>query len=294
MDHDENKINTAIPFDCDSYRDSGVNLSFLDSGTSKPPLHLYHANGFPVSVYLPFMTRLAEDFRVVGLGLRGQDAQAEGNSSWHQIARDLINFLHARQLGPVLGIGHSVGGATTMLAAVERPDLFSKLILIDPVIFTYKELFPKAIMRLTGKKQTFSPAVRARARRCHWADRDEMYGYLQTKSLFKRFDDTYLKSYVTYGVVQSQNGGVELLCPPEAEARIFENYPLNIWSKIKRLKVPTLIIRGENSDVLSEPAVTMFCRKASQATSVVVKDAGHLIPMEKPDELIGLIRDFAN
>lgn len=293
MERDDNKINPDIPFECDSYSGNGVNLSYLDSGTTKPALHLYHANGFPVSVYLPFMARLTEDFRVVGLGLRGQDAQAAGNTSWYQIARDLVGFLHCRQLGPVIGVGHSVGGVTTMLAAVERPNLFSKLILIDPVIHLYKNLFSMALRRITGRKHTYLPAVRARRRRSHWKDRDALYAYLQTKSLFKRFDDAYLRAYVTYGVVPAADGGVELLCPPEAEARIYESYPLNIWSKIKRLQVPTLIIRGEHSYILTETAVNRFCRKASEVKATTIKDAGHLIPMEKPDELLDLIKDFA-
>ena len=51
-----------IPFDCADYSVDGLKLSFLDSGGTKPPLHFYHANGFPVSMYLPLMIELAQDF----------------------------------------------------------------------------------------------------------------------------------------------------------------------------------------------------------------------------------------
>ncbi|SHO44092.1 alpha/beta fold hydrolase [Desulfopila aestuarii] len=292
MNQDTTPKLIEIPFDCDSYNVSGINLSFLDSGGDKPPLHFYHANGFPVSVYLPMMIRLTEHYRVIGLGLRGQDAQTAGNTSWHQVAEDLISFLDDQQLGPVLGVGHSVGGVATMFAAARRPDLFSRIILIDPVILPYTSVAALAVMRLFGKKKNFFPAKRARARRNGWTDRFELYEYLKTKSLFKRFDDTYLKSYVTYGFKPADGGGVELLCPPEAEARIFENYPLDVWFWVQRLKIPVLIVRGEYSDVLFERTVIRICRKAENASSYLMEGAGHLIPMEKPDELIHLIEDF--
>lgn len=281
---------TATPFDCDSYNINGVSLSFLDSGGEKPPLHFYHANGFPVSVYLPLLTRLTAHYRVIGLGIRGQDAQTVGNTSWHQIAKDLIGFLDKKQLGPVVGVGHSVGGVATMIASAQRPDLFSKTILIDPVIQPYRSVISLAINRLLGKKNHSLLARLARVRRHQWPNRDEVYEYFKNKSLFERFDDEYLKSFVTYGVKPSASGGVELVCPPEEEARIFENYPIDVWCWIGRLKTPVRIIRGEHSDVLTEAAAKRFCRKNANAESFTVKGADHLIPMEKPDELITLLR----
>ncbi|WP_136806569.1 alpha/beta fold hydrolase [Desulfosediminicola flagellatus] len=279
----------AIPFNCDSYIVNGISLSFLDSGGEKPPLHFYHANGFPVSVYLPLLIKLTKHFRVVGLSIRGQDSQTAGNTSWHRIADDLIGFLDAKQLSPVLGVGHSVGGVTTMIAAAKRPDLFSKIILIDPVIHPYNSLLSQAVMRVLGKKSRFMLARLARARRRHWANREEVYNYFKGKSLFKRFNDEYLRSYVTYGVRPSASGGMELLCPPEAEARTFENYPLDVWFWVQRLKTHALILRGEYSEVLTDDSVNRFCRKTTSAESCLVQGAGHLIPMEKPEEVIAII-----
>ena len=293
MVHDPTLNNPKIPFNCDSYRIDGINLSFLDSGGEKPPLHFYHANGFPISTYLPLLTSLTEGYRVIGLGLRGQDAQSSGNTSWHHVAEDLISFLDAHKLGPVLGVGHSVGGVATLIAAAKRPDLFSRVILIDPVIHSRKYLLGLTIKHLLARKQSSLMAQRARIRKYQWTDRNEFYEYCKTKNLFSRFDDIFLKSYVTYGAKPASDGGIELLCPPEAEARIFENYPSDVWSWIARLKVPALIIRGEYSDVLSEKCVAQFCRKAVNAESFLMPGAGHLIPMEKPKELLAVIKAFS-
>lgn len=281
------------PFHCDSHPVSGASLSYLDSGGDKPPLHFYHANGFPVSVYLPFMTRLSEDYRVMAMGVRGQDAQTESNTSWHAVASDLISFLDARKAGPIIGVGHSVGGVATMMAAARRPDLFSKIILIDPAILPYRYVTYMTVIRVLGQKGRFFLAQRARSRKNGWTDHQAAYDYFKDKSLFKNFDEDYLRSYVTYGLKPSPQGGVELLCPPEAEARIFENYPLDVWFWPKRVTVPALIIRGEHSDVLFDRSVRRFCAQCPGTRSHLVLGAGHLVPMEKPDEVLSVIRPFA-
>ncbi|KUG08722.1 alpha/beta fold hydrolase [Solirubrum puertoriconensis] len=45
-------------------------------------------------------------------------------------ASDLAEVLHALHLTEVVGVGHSVGGMIAMLAAIQNPELFSKLVLI--------------------------------------------------------------------------------------------------------------------------------------------------------------------
>ena len=46
-----------------------------------------------------------------------------------RVALDLAGFLETREVGPVIGVGHSIGAVTTMLCAARRPDLFSCIIL---------------------------------------------------------------------------------------------------------------------------------------------------------------------
>lgn len=281
-------------FDCDSHEIMGVNLSYLDSGGEKTPLHFYHANGFPVSVYIPFMDKLADDYRVMGLSQRGQDSQTEGNVTWLGAGLDLIDFLDSKNLKEIIGVGHSIGAVATMMAACLRPDLFKKLILIDPVMLPYKYIAAMAFIRLIGKKELFVLAKRARARKNLWTSRTEAYEYFKGKKLFKNFEDEYIRSYVTYGLKEAEKGGVELVCPPDAEAKIFENYPLDAWLWPNKITTKTLIIRGEHSDVLFDGTIKRFCRKSKFASPYTVKGAGHLIPMEKPDEIIGLINKFVN
>lgn len=281
-------------FHCDSHQVDGLNLSYLDSGGERPPLHFYHANGFPISVYIPFMRILTERFRVLGMGLRGQDAQTEGNSSWHSAADDLIDFLDKRQLRGTIGVGHSVGAVATMIAAARRPELFSKIVLIDPVLLPWRYLFFMAFIRLINRKDLFFLARLARNRRSRWQDRQEAYEYFKTKSLFKNFEEAFFDAYITFGLKPSQDGRVELLCPKDAEARLFEFLPLDIWFWPKKITIPTLIVRGAQSNTLLETELIRFCRKCKSAKARTVENAGHLVPMEASQAVADIIMDFTS
>ncbi len=280
-------------FDCGSLQIEGQVLSYLESGGEGQHVHFYHANGFPVSTYLPFLELLTEQYNVLGLGIRGQDGQSEGPTSWLEVADDLIHFLDSKNLGPIIGIGHSIGAVATLFASIKRPDLFSKIVLIDPVLIPWRYIIPFSLIKMIGRKDLFFLAKLARKRRSTWESKEEAYSYFKEKPLFSNFEDDFLRSYVTYGLKPSTNGEIELVCPSESEARIFESYPLNIWFWVSRNKTPTLILRGEHSDTLNADSVKRFCRKSKQVDSVVVEGAGHLIPMEKPTKVVELIKQFA-
>ncbi len=285
-------MDRQIPFECSDYSVEGMKMSFLDSEGTKPPLHFSHANGFPVSMYLPLMTVLARDFRVMGLSLRGQDGLSEGISSWHRVALDLAGFLETRGAGPVVGVGHSIGAVTTMLCAARRPDLFSGILLLDPALISRKAVSLFRWARLLGQKRRFPPAARARSRRNGWQDRQEALDYFRGKVMFEGWKEEYLRAYVTYGLRPAGDRGTALICPPEAEARGFENSPTDIWPWPRKLRTPTLLVRGEHSEVLTADTCKRFCRLCPQAQTAVVEGAGHFIPMQRPDETIRHIKDF--
>lgn len=283
-----------IPFDCAEFSEGGRRISYLDSGGEKPPLLFYHANGFPVSVYLPLLEELAQGFRVLGLTLGGQDGLSEGLLSWQRPAADLNGFLQRLGAGPVVGVGHSIGAVCTLFAAVRQPDLYSRVVLLDPVLLPGKVVLLTRFLRLAGMKHRFPLARRARARRKDWPGRREALEYFRGKSLFQGWEPRFLETYVTYGLVPGRDGGVTLLCPPEAEARGFENYPVDVWRWPRRLRVPVLIVRGENSDVLTQDSYERFLRLCRGAEGLLLPGAGHLFPMQKPGETIRLIREFAS
>jgi pimeloyl-ACP methyl ester carboxylesterase len=268
-------------------------LPYIDTGGNGPLLHLSHANGLPAFAYEPLIEDLARDFRVVALGHRGQLGGASEIKDWHQLARDIIAFLEWLDAGKAYHIGHSIGAVTGMFAAARRPDLFSRLLMIDPVLLSSKICAQIRVARLLGLKGYHPLAKRARNRRNAWADKQEAFEFFKTRSLFKTWREDFLRSYVEHCLVPAPHGGgVVLLCPPEAEARGFENYSPDVWAWPARVTSFTMILRGEHSDTLTPDCFDRFRRLCRGCASLEVKGAGHLIPMEKPDKTLGIIRKF--
>jgi pimeloyl-ACP methyl ester carboxylesterase len=72
---------------------------------------------------------------------------------------------------------------------------------------------------------------------------------------------------------------------------LFEPVPA-LWPQFEALKrVPTLVLRGENSDVLSEATVDEMRRRHPALASVIVANQGHA-PLLKDSPTIEAIRQF--
>ena len=96
--------------------------------------------------------------------------------------------------------------------------------------------------------------------------------------------------YLDHGMKPGENGGFRLTCPPRKEAALFMgSHHYDPWPLFPDVSCPVLIVGGETSYVTNlEEAAAAFPR----ASHRLVKGAGHLLPMEKPGEITGMIKDF--
>ena len=74
--------------------------------------------------------------------------------------------------------------------------------------------------------------------------------------------------------------GVTLRFSGEWEACVYRSPP-SLWSKLGRLTVPVHILGGQSSYVLTSSVVERLSNYSN--LEVEMMDAGHLLPMEKPD-----------
>lgn len=254
----------------------------LDLGGEGQLVQMLHANAYTPECYTKFLQPFVDKSSV---GLYRQRPLWHGESPkqlkhWSLFADDLIDMMDASGQKGVIGMGHSLGGVATFLASLKRPDLFSQLILIDPVFIgnsmsSLLSLMPKAL------KYKLLPIIKIAAnRRNHWPSRKDVRAHLGSKKVFQRFDDDVFDDFINYGIVD-QADGVGLAYPREWEAKVYETAP-NIWEYLKKSKVPTHIIKAEYSNVISTKAWTRIKRTMSNATFYEMKGCGHLVPFEKP------------
>jgi pimeloyl-ACP methyl ester carboxylesterase len=266
----------------------------IDYGGDGPYLHLAHANGFPPGAYRLLVSLLAENYRVLCLPSRPlwADSRPESVPNWHVMADDLIYGLDDMGLSGIVGVGHSMGGDLTLWAAVSRPDLFRSVVLIDPVILPPTWLWMVRVFRWLSLRRRLPMVQGALRRRSAWPCRQACYDHYRGKRFFAQWSDASLWAYVEAGTRERAEGGVTLSYSPEWEAHIFATVPVDIWRAVPKLRIPALVVRGERSNTFVQESQARMERLLPQARYVVIPDAGHLAPMERPEAVAVAILSF--
>jgi pimeloyl-ACP methyl ester carboxylesterase len=270
-------------------------IPYLDWGGQGRLLHFSHANGFPPGTYNAFVAYLTPHFRMLGMECRALWAaqQPQRFGHWREMGEDLAGFLHELGLSDVIAAGHSLGAVTSLYCAVAHPHLVRALILIDPVILPPWLFLLRPALAVLGLSRPVGLAAQARRRRVEWPSREVLLRAYRSAPVFERWQEPFLRDYVTAGTVEDGSGGVRLVYPREWEARIFETPPLDVWWVMPRLRrLPVLVIRGQHSVTCRRD--TMRCMRwlLPQARFMEMPGADHFVPMCKPAETASAIVDF--
>jgi pimeloyl-ACP methyl ester carboxylesterase len=257
-------------------------------------IHLAPANGFPPATYRELAQGLVGRYHVLALMPRPlwPGSRPESAPDWHPLAGDLIQGLDELGLRGIVGIGHSIGGVLTLWAAIERPDLFRAVVLIDPVILPPSWLLLVRLGRRLGLARRIPLVQAALRRRRAFPSRQACFEHYRGKPLFARWPDAAVWDYVEGGTRARADGGVELVYPPEWEAHIFATTPTDVWRSMSRLSVPALVLRGELSQTFVPAAQERMVRLLPRARFVAIPGAGHLAPMERSDDVASAILAF--
>ena len=254
-----------------------------------------HANGFPVESYKPLLDRLNESFQIAGWEARPlvQGTDPQDISGWQDLADDIRLGIENRFSGPVIGVGHSLGGVLNLLAAVSSPKLYRALVLLDPVIFSGARSMIWGQMKRWGQAHKMPLMAGALRRRDAWPDRETVRQSWTGKTAFEGWTDEAFSAYLDAGLEEdSASKGVRLRYPKAWEARIFEVGPHDVWSEISRIRVPVLVLRGEHSDTFTAGAARKFERKAPNGVCRIVEGTGHMLPMQRPEVVAEMIEEW--
>ena len=271
-----------------------IPLYDFNPGSEKPLLHLAHANGFPPVTYRQALEPLFPHFHVVSFPfrpLRG-DTPPGWLKSWAQLADDLLEGLKGMGGSPAMGVGHSLGGAVTLYAAVRQPALFSKVVLLDPTLLSPKLLWQIRLWKLVGFEARSFLVKGALKRKRAWENQEEAYGHFRGRKLFQNWSDEMVRTYTESITGPSPAGGVQLIYPPEWEARIYETIPTDVWRFVERLPQPTLVVRGEYSSTFTAASEEAFRKRKPDTDFRIIPGAGHLVAQEKPDETSKILVEF--
>jgi pimeloyl-ACP methyl ester carboxylesterase len=245
--------------------------------------------------------------RLVFYDQRGHGSSGRGrseNSTIEQLARDLAAVLEARvPRGPVVLVGHSMGGMTIMGLAALHPELFGSKVGGSKVVgvalistssgnlanldFGLPALLTRvraAVLPVAAWTMRRRPAIAERTRRMA---ADIVSAATRSLSFAGGDVDPTLGHYVDAMIAGT---------PVDV---IAEFYPalagLDHTGSLKPLReVPTLVLTGNRDKLIPKEHSERIVELLPDADFVVVPEAGHMVLLEKPDEvssaLTGLLR----
>lgn len=262
---------------------------------NKDIIQFSHANGFPGSTYASLFQALEDEYEIHFIDTLGHTSQYPVTNNWKLLVKELINEIETSTLKKnkdhhtsVIGMGHSLGAAITLFAAIERPELFKALVLLEVPLFS----LPKAIMVRLLKKinriDWITPGVHAKRRRNHFNSKEEALDYFRTRPLYKNFSESSLEDFVNHGMV-SRNNHWELKFNPKVEAEIYQTLPHDYADYKQKLKCPSVAIIGKDTDILHGIDIHYM----EKHFGIIVKkiSGGHLFPFEHPELTAQVVKE---
>lgn len=255
-------------------------------GSMSPPTLVFsHANGFPARSYRKMFSFLEPHFTILHIDRLGHDPRYPVSDGWPHLVAELVDFVSRRAAGPVIGAGHSLGGYLSFLAAVQRPDLFASIVLLDSPMLGFWTGSAFAMIKRFGLADRVTPAGVTRERRREWASLQDAEKYFTTRKAFRSFDPDCIRDYLEAGTLHA-DGRVRLAFDPDVEYRIYRAIPHDFAAYLPRLRVPAGFIGGRQSNEIKRVGLRLT-RRHFRVDQV---EGGHLFPLEYPQSAADALR----
>lgn len=268
----------------------GVTIAMHDFGGTGSPVLLSHATGFHAHCWEPLATELSSAHHVMGLDHRGYgDAQTvdPATITWRPYGHDALaaaRYQCERDKAPIVGVGHSMGGASLLMAAHQEPHLFKALFVFEPIVFPplpYGE----------GNEENRNPlAGGARKRRSTFPSFEAALENYSAKPPLNSFHPQAREAYVRHGFKPTASGEVELKCLPEHEARTYETGGSSgAWDDLPHITVPVWVISGAPAPMQPSSFAIKVAEHLPNSTYVQYDNMGHFGPLEHPEVIAQLV-----
>lgn len=249
-------------------------------GAGKRPMLFAHGFGCDQNMWRFVEPAFREDFQTVlfdHVGAGRSDGRAYDRRKYSDLrgyAADILEICDELDLEDVVFVGHSVSAMMGLLAATERPSLFSKLVLIGP-----------------------SP--------CYINDDEYVGGFSRgdIEGLLESLDSNYLgwsavMAPTIMGNADRPELGEELtnsFCRTDPEvAKHFAHVTFlsDNRADLSRVKTPSLVLQC-SQDPIAPLAVGEFVHKNLAGSKLVIMQAtGHCPNLSAPEETIRAMRAF--
>ena len=263
----------------------GLRFHYRDWACDKPgarDLVLLHGYTGHARSWDAFARAMAENYRVLALDQRGH-----GESQWAspdaygtpEMVEDLKAFVAAMGLDDFSLLGLSMGGIVSYAYAGDRPSQLSRLVVVDIAPEIEAEGL-RTIQSNVARSDVFESPEEAfaRARADNPVPPEDHHRERVYQSLMRTADGRWTYRYDR-----------ALRDPGNRREGIAAEHG---WRLVSGIDVPTLLVRGEHSDILSRTVAERFVREVRDGRLVEVAGSGHPVPLDQPDAFLQAVLDF--
>lgn len=262
-----------------------IKLHYQEWGSASAPVVLM-LHGFGVSGHMfdEFAERMQDRYRLIALDQRGHgdsDWSSGGDYTREAFVADVEGFVAGLGLEQFVLVGHSMGGLNAVSYTVKNPERVRALILVDVGPEAAKEGVDNIVRFTRGPdelqfEEFVEMAHRFNPRRTMENIRERMRHRLKPLENGKwtwKFDKRFRDDRESLRIGGSMSSD-------------------ETWQLFRAIRVPTLLVRGAESDVLSADVANRAVAEMPRARLVVVSGAGHSVPGDNPDEFTVGVREF--
>jgi len=262
----------------------GLRFHFRDWPSTRldaPSLVLLHGFAGHARSWDPFAEAMTDRYRVLALDQRGH-----GETGWAaadeygvgNMAGDLESFVQALSLQSFTLLGLSIGGLVAMEYAGRCPKPLAACVFVD----IGPEIDKSGSSRIQANVQaadTFASQEEAFAvaRADNSRPPEALHRQRSDTSLMRTEDGRWTHRYD-----RALRSPRNLRLPD----------PETAWRSCANIEAPTLIVRGELSDILSPQIAERMARTIPDARLATVTNAGHGVPYDAPEGFLAAVREF--
>jgi lipase len=222
--------------------------------------------------------RLARRFRVFAPDLRGH-GRSEWAPPWTIAAQldDLFDMLDRADVDRAAFVGHSYGGRLTMELAFRAPERVESAVLLDPAVWVPPPVALERADLERADKSFRSPAEAIEQRLASgtvFSTPHELLEEETAEHLEPGDDGRYRWRYSQSAVVATWG---EMTAPPPP---------------FDEMRMPTLIVRGERTDVLPDVLVELVKAEWGGPLELVEVPGGHIVLWDAFDETADAVEQF--
>ncbi|MCW7474816.1 alpha/beta fold hydrolase [Leptospira levettii] len=263
-----------------SFRYKNWDTAYLDSETPGSTLVFCHANGYSAGCYQYYYERLKKHCRVIAPDFigHGRSAFTLDFQNWNVFRDQILSLLDHESVNKTTIIGHSLGGASSLLAAKKEPKRFTKVLAMDPVILGWKLI-------LLSKFLENPLAKGAKKRRTHFKSIELVRRSFRKFPAFANFEPSIFEDYLNSCFIPTgHDDEVKLCCDPRVEAKIFGHAHFHVFKNFYGIKTENHIAIPESYEVCSPKYANLLTKVHPNSDVTIFPGFTHFFPFERPVE----------